>query len=77
MNLNCLSNKTNFLRTYSSQHSADIFGICETWLTSTISTLVVIIDGFLFYRYDSPSGIAKHGVGLYVNNAINMGKNIY
>ena len=52
----------------------DIFAICETWLTSSIASATVNIDGFSFYRNDSPTGSAKHGVGIFVKNSIKVGK---
>ena len=48
--------------------------INETWLKPSISTSTVNIPGNSFYRNDSPSGIGKHGVGIYLKEDLKISK---
>ena len=41
-------------------------GVCETWLTSDVSSSYVDLPGFRFFRSDVVGPVKKHGVGLYV-----------
>ena len=40
--------------------------MCETWLTSDVSSSYVDLPGFRFFRSDVVGPVKKHGVGLYV-----------
>ena len=49
-----------------------IICISESWLTPQISSSAVALHGFSLFRNDSPSGIAKHGVAIYVRDHIRV-----
>lgn len=51
-------------------YSVSILAVTETWLTPLIYDSSVFINNFSIYRSDSPTGIAKHGVCIYVRNYI-------
>ena len=51
-----------------------VVGVCETWLTHRVQSSVVNIPSFNFFRNDSPSGPAKHGVGLYLCTSLKVGQ---
>ena len=46
--------------------------VCETWLTSEISSSYVNLPGFRFFRGDVAGAVRKHGVGLYVKDSLNV-----
>ena len=73
-NLNSLSNKVSSLLYFVNNFCSGvgILCICESWLTPLISSSAVAIPGFTLFRNDSPSGIAKHGVAIYVKNDIRV-----
>ena len=48
----------------------DVLGISETWLVSEVSDSFISIPGYNLIRADSPSGIRKHGVALYIKENI-------
>ena len=58
LNLNCLSNKVNFLSDFIQDFNFDIICVSETWLTGEVSSSTLSVRGFSFYRGDSPSGVA-------------------
>ena len=70
--VNCLTNKVNYILDLINKNDIDMFCISESWLTETILDQSVEIDGFKFMRKDSPSGIRKHGVALYYKNSIKI-----
>ena len=51
-------------------NNIDAIGISETWLTSSVSDSYVSIPGFDIVRNDSPDGVRKHGVALYIKNSL-------
>ena len=65
-----MSSLIYFVNNFSS--GVGIVCICESWLTPLISSSAVAIPGFTLFRNDSPSGIAKHGVAIYVRNDIRV-----
>ena len=70
VNLNCLSNKVPFVDNFMHGDNIDILGISESWLNSDILDAAISIQGYVLIRSDSPSGIRKHGVALYVKDGI-------
>ena len=66
VNLNNLSNKLNFVNTLLTEHNVDILGISESWLNNTILDSFIDISNYDLIRADSPSGIRKHGIAVYV-----------
>ena len=65
-----MSNKVSLVKNFIYDHNVDIFGVSETWLNNDIYDATVQIDGYCLARKDSPSGIRKHGVAVYVKNGI-------
>ena len=47
-------------------NSIRMLSVTETWLVEGVFSSFVDIPGYKFFRSDSPSGIRKHGVGVYV-----------
>ena len=62
------------MHSLSSLHKVDVFALNETWLTKNVMSSNVNIPQFKFFRNDSPSGLPKHGVGLYIRDNIVVGK---
>ena len=73
-NLNSLVNKVGSLSYFISSYSTrlGLICICESWLTPSVSSSSVNIQGFSLFRHDSPSGVAKHGVAVYVRDDIRV-----
>lgn len=74
INVNSLVNKVNLLFDFCVNNGIWVVGVCETWLTNKIQSSTVNIPGFNFFRNDSPTGISKHGVGLYLSTSIKVGQ---
>ena len=72
LNLNNLGNKVNALVSLSADSEFNVICVSETWLKPTINTATVNIPGYSFYRNDSPSGIGKHGVGIYLRQDLKI-----
>ena len=70
VNLNSLCNKISFIDKMLHDDDIDILGISETWLNSDILDVAVSVQGYELIIGDSPSGVRKHGVALYVKNGI-------
>ena len=68
INVNSLVNKFNSIYYLFKDTSIKVICICETWLTPGCPSASVDIPGFIFYRNDSPSGLRKHGVGIYIHH---------
>ena len=66
VNLNSLTNKLNYVKNLLQSQNIDVLGISETWLVSEVSDSFISIPGYNLIRADSPSGIRKHGVALYI-----------
>ena len=66
-------NKVNFLLNLVSGSNVGLCCVCETWLHSNISSSVVSLPGYNFFRNDSPTNKRIHGVGLYVRDDIKVG----
>ena len=70
VNLNNLTNKTNFVYNFLCSSNVDILGISESWLTSEISDSSVLFPNYDIVRCDSLDGVRKHGVALYIRKSI-------
>ena len=70
INLNSLCNKISFIDNMLHNDNIDILGVSETWLNSDILDAALSVQGYELIRGDSPSGIRKHGVALYIRNGI-------
>ena len=70
VNLNSLVNKVNFVKDAIKSFSVDIMAISETWLSSDIKNPTIDIPEFNLIRSDSPSGIRKHGVAIYIRQSL-------
>ena len=68
VNLNCLTNKVNYVENLLNCNNIDILGVTETWLVEEVSDSYVDIEGYKIVRRDSPSGIRKHGAAMYIKN---------
>ena len=71
VNLNTLINKLNYVIPFLFHSNIHVLGISETWLNSDIHDAALMIPGFSILRADSPSGIKKHGVAVYIREYIN------
>ena len=71
INLNSLVNKVNFVKDTVESLNIDILAISETWLNGEINDATIDIPEFNLIRNDSPSGIRKHGVAIYIARALN------
>lgn len=74
LNVNSLVNKVNLLHNLCVVNGVWVVGVCETWLTYRDQSSVVNIPGFNFFRNDSPSGVGKHGVGIYLRTSLKVGQ---
>ena len=70
INLNCLTNKINLVHSFLTLNHIDLLGLTETWLTSEVSDSFVSIPGYHLIRSDSPSGVRKHGVAVFIKDTI-------
>ena len=70
VNVNSLRNKLFYISNFIDSNKIAALGICETWLNGDTPSSFVALDDFTFFRKDSPSGIRKHGVGLYLRSNI-------
>ena len=70
LNLNSLCNKHSLIDNMLHADNIDILGVSETWLNSDILDAAISVQGYELIRSDSPSGIRKHGVALYVKEGI-------
>ena len=68
VNLNCLTNKVNYVENMLKENNIDILGVTETWLVKEVNDSYIEIDGYKVVRSDSPSGIRKHGAAVYIKN---------
>ena len=66
VNVNCLTNKLNYLFSFMSENKVDILGISETWLTNDINDSIVSIPNYNIVRSDNPNFVKKHGVAVYI-----------
>ena len=73
LNLNSLVNKISFVIDLCSELDLGVVGICETWLSPEVSSSIVSVEGYTLIRNDSPSGLRKHGVCMYVHNDLKIG----
>ena len=73
VNLHSLLNKVQFVADFCFDNDVGIFGICESWLIPSISDSSIGILGYKLFRGDSPSGVRKHGVCLYIRDSIRVG----
>ena len=67
MNVNCLTNKLNDVNSLMNSSNIDVLGISETWLKPAIPDSFVCIPNYKLTRSDSPTGVGKHGVAVYVH----------
>ena len=70
INVNSLINKVNYIKDFIAVHNLHVVSVCETWLTAGVASSFVEIEGYSFYRSDSPSEVRKHGVGVYVSRCL-------
>ena len=72
VNLNSLVNKVAFVSHLIGGRGVSALAVCETWLTSAISSSYVAIPGFRFFRKDVLGTVRKHGVGLYIKDSLRV-----
>lgn len=72
LNLNSLLNKVHFVSDLCFDYGVNYFGLCETWLDSSIPSSVLDIPGYRFIRNDSPAGRRIHGVGVYIKECFRI-----
>ena len=72
VNLNSLMNKVMYVNDLIRGSGLVVLAVCETWLTSGISSSYVDIPGFKFFRTDVVGTVMKHGVGLYVAESLGV-----
>ena len=70
VNLNSLMGKLKFVRDLINQERLFLLGVCETWLTASVATSFVSLDGFQVVRRDGAGDARKHGVCLYISNSV-------
>ena len=70
VNLNSLMNKVRYVNDLMCESGLTALAVCETWLTSEISSSYVDVPGFRFFRGDVAGAVRKHGVGLYVKDSL-------
>ena len=63
-------NKVRFIANLIFSNDLHILTVTETWLSADVGTSFVGIPGFNFFRVDSPTGVRKHGVGVYISELI-------
>ena len=76
INLNCLTNNIKLVQSFLTLNHIDHLGLSETWLTSDLPDSFVSIPGYNLIRSDSPSGVRKHGVALFVKDSIKFEQNV-
>ena len=72
VNLNSLVNKVTFVNDLIRGSGLSALAVCETLLTSEISSSYVAIPGFRFFRKDVLGIVRKHGVGLYIKDSLRV-----
>ena len=70
INLNSLLNKVSYVSQLLVNHSIDIVGLNETWLTPEYSNAILNMPGYSLERADSPEARRKHGVAFYIKNCL-------
>ena len=70
VNVNSLRNTTNYVMDFICDNRLDIVDIGESWLNSKTPDSYVAIRGFEIFRCDAEGDVNKHGVCLYVSNAL-------
>jgi hypothetical protein len=70
INLNCLSNKIDFLKLHLNKYDLQICGIAETWLLPSVPSSFVTISGYSLVRGDTDGLTRKHGVCFYVSDKV-------
>lgn len=68
VNVRSLVNNFNKFKLFVLQQNFDIVGISETWLTNSVNSEVIQIDGYTFVRQDR--GARGGGVGVYLGTNI-------
>ena len=71
-NVNCLSNKLGYVSSVIRSLDITVFGIVETWLTSSIPDSFVFVAGYQIVRKDTVGVVPKHGICLYVENSFSF-----
>ena len=66
VNLNCITNKIVHVSNLLYTNKIDILCVSETWLNPVILDSVLSIKNYDIVRMDSPSGVRKHGVAIYI-----------
>ena len=69
-NVNCVSNKINYINAQIQNDNIDIFCVAESWLVPEILDCSIQLCGFNIERADSPSGRRKHGVMIYIKDTV-------
>ena len=68
--MNSLVNKVSHVEYLLSSENIDLLGISETWLTQNTTDSYIDITNYKIVRKDSPSGVRKHGVAVYIRNGL-------
>ena len=63
-------NKIQYLSNLMFLNGLHFLTVTETWLSEEVGSSFVDVPGFKFFRSDSPSGVRKHGVGVYVSDLL-------
>lgn len=48
--------------------------VCEALSQLDVSDSVVCVKGHKFFRSDSPSGLYRHGIGIYIRDNVKIGR---
>ena len=70
VNLNKLLNKVSHTELLMRTENVDILGVGETWLVPNVENSFVDICNYKIIRKDSVTNIEKHGVAIYIKEAI-------
>lgn len=71
-NVNCLTNKLGYVSSFVKLRNINVFGVVETWLTSTTPDSFVSINGYQIVRVDTEGTVPKHGVCFYIQDSISF-----
>ena len=65
VNVNCLSNKVDFISDLLLKQSIDILAVSETWLLPAVASSFIDVANFSSVRGDTDGTARKHGTMMY------------
>ena len=68
VNVNCLSNKVNYIFDFLYNNDVSVLGVSESWLLPSTPSSVVAIPNYSIVRRDVDGNRPKHGVCLYIKS---------